>query len=142
MLLNDMCINKPITDEQLAITLAAIKIMELLVELTEDHLKVHMLGLLVPILISLLSDSANLPKGNKVIKTLHEQTLQKLMRIGPKYPEPFRAVMTSMPDLKRRLEAAVRANQPVAKPKQPTVQAKVAPAKPSITLRMDFSNYK
>ena len=38
MLLNDMCINKPITDEQLAITLAAIKIMELLVELTEDHL--------------------------------------------------------------------------------------------------------
>ena len=104
--------------------------------------EVHMLGLLVPILISLLSDSANLPKGNKVIKTLHEQTLQKLMRIGPKYPEPFRAVMTSMPDLKRRLEAAVRANQPVAKPKQPTVQAKVAPAKPSITLRMDFSNYK
>ncbi|XP_015763644.1 PREDICTED: HEAT repeat-containing protein 5B-like isoform X1 [Acropora digitifera] len=142
MLLNDMCINKPITDEQLTITLAAIKIMEVLVELTEDHLKVHMLGLLVPILISLLSDSANLPKGNKVIKTLHEQTLQKLMRIGPKYPEPFRTVMTSMPDLKRRLEAAVRANQPVAKPKQPTVQAKVAPAKPSITLRMDFSNYK
>ena len=38
MLLNDMCINKPITDEQLTITLAAIKIMELLVELTEDHL--------------------------------------------------------------------------------------------------------
>lgn len=104
--------------------------------------EVHMLGLLVPILISLLSDSANLPKGNKVIKTLHEQTLQKLMRIGPKYPEPFRTVMTSMPDLKRRLEAAVRANQPIAKPKQPTVQAKVAPAKPSITLRMDFSNYK
>lgn len=142
MLLNDMCINKPTTEEQLTVTLAAIKIMELLVQLTEDHLKVHMLGLLVPILVSLLSDSANLSKGNKVTKSLHEQALQKLMKIGPKYPEPFRTVMSSMPDLKPRLEAAVRANQPVAKPKQPTVQPKVAPAKPSIKLRMDFSNYK
>ena len=101
-----------------------------------------MLGLLVPILISLLSDSANLPKGGKVTKTLHEQALQKLMKIGPKYPEPFRTVMSSAPDLKPRLEAAVRANQPAAKPKQPAVQPKAAPAQPSIKLRMDFSNFK
>ena len=101
-----------------------------------------MLGLLVPILISLLSDSTNLPKGSKITKALHDQALQKLMKIGPKYPEPFRTVMTSSPDLKPRLEAAVRANQPSAKPKQPAVQPKVAPAQPSIKLRMDFSNYK
>ena len=101
-----------------------------------------MLGLLVPILISLLSDSANLPKSDKVTKSVHEQALQKLMKIGPKYPEPFRTVMSSAPDLKPRLEAAVRASQPAAKQKQPTIQAKVAPAKPSIKLRMDFSNYK
>ena len=104
--------------------------------------EVHMLGLLVPILVALLLDSTSLPKGSKIAKNLHEQALQKLMKIGPKYPDPFRTVMTSSPDLKPRLEAAVRANQTLVKPKQPAVQPKVAPAKPSIKLRMDFSNYK
>ena len=104
--------------------------------------EVHMLGLLVPILISLLSDSANLPKGDKITKNLHEKALQKLMQIGPKYPEPFRTIISSAPDLKTRLEGAVRANQASAKPKQPAVQPKVAPTQPSIKLRMDFSNYK
>ncbi|CAH3014392.1 unnamed protein product [Porites evermanni] len=142
MILNNMCVNKPTREDQLTVTLEAIKIMEILVDLTEDHLKVHMLGLLVPILVALLLDSASLPKGSKIAKTLHEQALQKLMKIGPKYPDPFRTVMTSSPDLKPRLEAAVRANQTLVKPKQPAVQPKVAPAKPSIKLRMDFSNYK
>ena len=50
--------------------------------------------------------------------------------------------MSSAPELKSRLEGAVRANQASAKPKQPAVQPKVAPAQPSIKLRMDFSNYK
>lgn len=104
--------------------------------------EVHMLGLLVPILVSLLSDSANLPKGGKITKTLHEHALQKLMKIGPKYPEPFRTVISSSSDLKSRLEGAVRANQASAKPKQPVVQPKVVPSQPSIKLRMDFSNYK
>ena len=64
------------------------------------------------------------------------------MKIGPKYPGPFRSIMSSQPELKSRLENAVRANQASAKPKQPAVQAKVAPAQPSIKLRMDFSNFK
>lgn len=103
---------------------------------------VHMLGLLVPILVSLLSDSTSLPKGSRITKNLHEQALQKLMKIGPKYPEPFRTVIGSSPDLKSQLEGAVRANQASAKQKQPAAQPKVAPTQPSIKLRMDFSNYK
>lgn len=142
MILNDMCVKKPSSEEQVTVTLAAIEILVNLVERTDDHLKVHMLGLLVPILISLLSDSANLPKGGKTTRNLHDQALQKLMKIGPKYPGPFRSIMNSQPELKSRLESAVRANQASAKPKQPAVQAKVAPAQPSIKLRMDFSNFK
>ena len=38
MILNDMCVNKPTRDDQLTMTLEAIKIMEILVDLTEDHL--------------------------------------------------------------------------------------------------------
>ena len=103
-----------------------------------------MLGLLVPILVSLLSDSSNSSSsgGGKVTKNLHEEALQRLMKIGPKYPEPFRAIISKAPDLKQQLEAAIRANQTSAKPKQPTAQAKASPAQPSIKLRMDFSNYK
>lgn len=101
-----------------------------------------MLGLLVPILISLLSDSANLSKESKITKNLHDKALQNLMKIGPKYPEPFRTVVSSSPELKSRLESAVRANQASVKAKQPTVQPKMAPSQPSIKLRMDFSNYK
>lgn len=101
-----------------------------------------MLGLLVPILVSLLADSTALPKASKITKNLHEQALQKLMKIGPKYPEPFRTVIGSSPDLKSRLEGAVRASQASAKQKQPAAKPKVAPTQPSIKLRMDFSNYK
>ena len=38
MILNDMCVNNPTRDDQLTVTLEAIKIMEILVDLTEDHL--------------------------------------------------------------------------------------------------------
>ena len=38
MILNDMCVNKPSSEEQVTITLAAIKILENLVERTDDHL--------------------------------------------------------------------------------------------------------
>ena len=41
MVLNDMCINKPTREDQLTVTLAAIKIMENLVERTEDHLSMY-----------------------------------------------------------------------------------------------------
>ena len=41
MILNDMCINKPTREDHLTVTLAAIKIMESLVELTEDHLSMY-----------------------------------------------------------------------------------------------------
>ena len=38
MILNNMCVDKPTREDQLTVTLEAIKIMEILVDLTEDHL--------------------------------------------------------------------------------------------------------
>lgn len=48
-----------------------------------------MLTLLVPILISFLQDQNQLHGKNKskYLVQLHEQSLQWLMKIGPKYPE-------------------------------------------------------
>ena len=64
------------------------------------------------------------------------------MKIGPKYPQPFKHIMTSSPELKHQLEKAIRAHQASSQAKTPKAQPKVALAQPSIKLRMDFSNFK
>ena len=47
MILNDMCVNKPTRDDKLTVTLEAIKIMEILVDLTEDHLSMFFVFLFI-----------------------------------------------------------------------------------------------
>ena len=101
-----------------------------------------MLGVLVPILIALLGHNVGTAKPSKITKTLHDHCLQRLMKIGPQYPQPFKTIMSTAPELKQQLETAVRANQASIKAKSPVAQPKAAPAQPSIKLRMDFSNYK
>lgn len=46
-----------------------------------------MLTLLVPILISFLLEGNQLRSATKFTVQLHEQSLQWLMKIGPKYPQ-------------------------------------------------------
>lgn len=103
---------------------------------------VHMLGLVVPILIALLTDCSTSTKETGITKSLHEYCLQKLMTIGPKYPEGFKTVMGTAPELKQRLENAILSNQAATKSKKPAVQQETIQAQPSIKLRMDFSNFK
>ena len=52
MILNNMCVNKPTREDQLTVTLEAIKIMEILVDLTEDHLSMFFCFLFFFFLIS------------------------------------------------------------------------------------------
>lgn len=46
-----------------------------------------MLALLVPILINFLLEANQLRTSSKICFQLHEQSLQWLMKIGPKYPQ-------------------------------------------------------
>lgn len=46
-----------------------------------------MLTLLVPILISFLLETNQLRTSSKFCIQLHEQSLQWLMKVGPKYPQ-------------------------------------------------------
>lgn len=48
---------------------------------------IQMLTLLVPILISFLLEGNQLRSATKFTIQLHEQSLQWLMKIGPKYPQ-------------------------------------------------------
>ena len=46
-----------------------------------------MLTLLVPILVNCLLEGPALKEANNLARVLHEQSLQKLMKIGPQYPQ-------------------------------------------------------
>lgn len=48
---------------------------------------IQMLSLLVPILITYLLDPAGLTAAKRQAVQLHENSLQWLKKIGPKYPE-------------------------------------------------------
>jgi hypothetical protein len=109
-----------------------------------------MLTLLVPMLVSYFNedDKPNECFG-KFSNKLHDYALQRLMKIGPQYPSDFRTVMQSCPELKLRLEGAVKASQlrhtnTSAESAADLAAAKLAasqPTQPSIKLKMDFSNF-
>lgn len=46
-----------------------------------------MLTLLVPILVNCLLEGPALKEANNFSRVLHDQCLQKLMKIGPQYPQ-------------------------------------------------------
>ncbi|MEQ2277141.1 HEAT repeat-containing protein 5B [Xenotaenia resolanae] len=100
---------------------------------------VQLLALLVPTLISYLLDENAISSAPQVSRNLHDFALQNLMRIGPLYPAAFKTVISAAPELKTRLESAIRANQASNKAKaaarqaQPTVQAA-----PTIKLKTSF----
>lgn len=131
--------NPPQTNAELQATQEGVRVLETLVGMGEEQNRVQLLALLVPTLISYLLDEKAISSAPPVSKGLHEFALQNLMRIGPLYPAAFKIVIGAAPELKTRLESAIRANQASSKAKaaarqaQPTVQAA-----PTIKLKTSF----
>uniref|UniRef100_A0A8B9L1K5 HEAT repeat-containing protein 5B n=1 Tax=Astyanax mexicanus TaxID=7994 RepID=A0A8B9L1K5_ASTMX len=130
---------RPGTPAELQAVQEGVKVLEGLVALGEEQNRVQLLALLVPTLISYLLDENAFSTAPPPSKGLHEFALQNLMRIGPLYPAAFKTVIGAAPELKTRLETAIRANQASSKAKaaarqaQPTVQAT-----PTIKLKTSF----
>lgn len=102
--------------------------------------------LLVPILINYLLEPHLLKTSSKYRIQLHEQSLQWLMKIGPKYPQEFKSLMSQLPELRVTLEAAIRNNQLANDQKQKMEfqgnnKSNVNQLKPTIQLKTDFSNF-
>lgn len=131
--------NRPKTTVELQAVQEGIRVLENLVCMGEEQNRVQLLALLVPTLISYLLDEKAISSAPQVSKGLHEFALQNLMRIGPLYPAAFKIVIGAAPELKIRLESAIRANQAsnrakaAARQTQPTVQAA-----PTIKLKTSF----
>lgn len=105
--------------------------------------EISVLSLLIPILVSFLLEEKNFRTASKAARSLHEDSLQRLMKIGPQYPEQFRVIMASQSDLKSNLEAAIKLNQLTKSnaSAKPSAKLNAGPAKPTITLKTDFSNF-
>lgn len=109
-----------------------------------------MLTLIVPVLIAFLCDPTKLRSLTKYQRQLHDQSLQWLMKIGPKYPQEFKNLMGQSNDLRQRLEISIRHNQQQKSSSVSTNMAEsfngnektgVLNQKPTITLKTDFSNF-
>ncbi|XP_047459328.1 HEAT repeat-containing protein 5B isoform X2 [Mugil cephalus] len=131
--------SRPGTAAELQAVQEGIRVLENLVGMGEEQNRVQLLALLVPTLVSYLLDENAISSAPQVSKSLHDFALQNLMRIGPLYPAAFKVVIGAAPELKTRLESAIRANQASSKAKaaarqaQPTVQAA-----PTIKLKTSF----
>jgi hypothetical protein len=101
----------------------------------------ELLSIYLPLLVNLLLDSSVLSGATKISRRQHESAFQKLLSIGPKYPIPFKTIMAGSPEMKQRLENAVRSNQAKTTAKT-TSQPKQTSSQPKIKLKMDFSNFK
>ncbi|XP_010728169.2 HEAT repeat-containing protein 5B isoform X1 [Larimichthys crocea] len=131
--------SRPGTAAELQAVQEGIRVLENLVGMGEEQNRVQLLALLVPTLVSYLLDENAISSAPQVSKALHDFALQNLMRIGPLYPAAFKIVIGAAPELKIRLESAIRANQASSRAKaaarqaQPTVQAA-----PTIKLKTSF----
>lgn len=108
---------------------------------------IQMLTLLVPVLIGYLADPNKVRTLPKYQRQLHEQALQWLLKIGPKYPQEFKALMAQKPELRFKLEAAIRNQQQSINLAQKASEAQrngllAKPQKPTIKLKTDFSNFQ
>ncbi|XP_065086888.1 HEAT repeat-containing protein 5B isoform X2 [Ochlerotatus camptorhynchus] len=139
----------PSNDMELAIILEGITTLEALIALAEPQNRIQMLTLLVPILINYLLEPEQHRVKPKHCVQLHEHSLHWLMKIGPKYPQDFKAFMLQAPELRVKLEAAIKRNQMSAIQAKNKSEAANAAArasatqqqKPTIQLKTDFSNF-
>uniref|UniRef100_A0A182K6L8 HEAT repeat-containing protein 5B n=1 Tax=Anopheles christyi TaxID=43041 RepID=A0A182K6L8_9DIPT len=151
----------PTNEHELALVLEGITTVETLIALAEPQNRIQMLTLLVPILVNYLDDpeeskqqSPPSPQQRTITKSkyataLNDHAIQWLMKIGLKYPQEFKAFMAQAPELRRKLEAAIKRNQMNATLQKSKSEAANAAArnsaaqqqKPTIQLKTDFSNF-
>ncbi|PZC77994.1 hypothetical protein B5X24_HaOG202666 [Helicoverpa armigera] len=126
--------------------IAAFAALDELVNAAPDSARIKMLWLLVPIVISYLREGAELQRAPPHVRALHEFALHWLTKVGPKHPQEFKTMMQQSSELRNKLENALKANQASARSgrsaqsQRPLFDAK--PAKPTIQLKTDFSDFR
>jgi len=135
-------VRNPQDEISLALVLDSLQMVEVLLVITEPQKRIQLLTLYIPILINLLVDDKTTPTVTSHARLLHDQSLAKLTSIGGKFPAEFKTILSQSADMEGRVKTAVLSNQEKQRAKTAAqVSRKQEPPAPSITLKMDFSNF-
>ncbi|XP_053192170.1 HEAT repeat-containing protein 5A [Scomber japonicus] len=133
--------SRPQTEEELQGVLEGVRAMEALVQAAEEAQRPQLMSVMLPLLISFLLDENALGSSPPASRSLHEEALKELMRLGPQHSAVFRSLVSASPQLKSRLEAAVKGNQESLNAKASSANSASrsgAKSSPSITLKTNF----
>ncbi|XP_047677260.1 HEAT repeat-containing protein 5A isoform X1 [Tachysurus fulvidraco] len=129
---------RPQTAMELQAVQDGIRAMEALVLAAQETQRAKLVAVQLPILVSFLLDENTLATAPEASCSLHESALQDLMRLGPQHPGVFKAFMASAPEMKARLEAAIKGNQELVNAKATSAQLPDKRQVPSIKLKTNF----
>ncbi|KAF4532735.1 hypothetical protein B566_EDAN011927 [Ephemera danica] len=107
----------------------------------------QLLSLLVPLLVACLREDS--VTGARQRKSLHEYSLAWLMRVAPQYPQEFKLLMRQWPELRTRVQNAVRGSASNSTQQSTQQQTNAQQQRnenrthqaPTIQLKTDFSNF-
>ncbi len=139
------------SDQDLAFVLECVRAVEVLMSLlNESDKKLQILSFLLPALVNqLLEEEEFKNMSNSARGKLHESSLNTLTRLGQTMPNEFKDILAQRPELKSAMSSALLASRARAKQKQEELEAAKAEQegrrtqehKPTIQLKMDFSNF-
>ena len=130
---------QPPNDETAAVVLECIKFMEILPAQSTPEQRIRLLSIIIPTFVGLLYENVKAAH----LLSIHNYALTAITKIGPLYPDEFRRIMAAAPHIKTALETAIRNKAAREASSNPAARSSsVAPAVPTIQLKMDFSAFK
>merc|ERR1712156_631673 len=133
----------PTSQAELSLALGSVDLLDCLLSLSLEGKQGKLLNLSIPVLIHFLVDDTK-KQSTETVSThkmaLHEAALERLTKLGR---SQSKEILGSNQDMSERVKrAAVAASQKTKAKQQASVARAAAPAQPSITLKMGFSNFK
>lgn len=129
------------SQEELQLITESLSAMELLIPRTLIEHRNELLGVLVSLMVGVLQDTNRLSSVNQPTRQLHQYALGRLQKIGPQYPQEFRCVLTTRPELRLRLESALKGQQEAKSKVDASLAQDSVQHQPTIKLKTDFSNF-
>uniref|UniRef100_F1KQ33 HEAT repeat-containing protein 5B n=1 Tax=Ascaris suum TaxID=6253 RepID=F1KQ33_ASCSU len=144
-----------VTEEDIPIIQEAIRSLEVILSVAKPNKELTFVNVLVQLLGEFLCDDPQSQYRHlkPTVRRLHDYAILRLNLIGPVYADAFRKVLHSFPQLKQRIEAAIRyqasrsasaqqAQRAAAIAAAKSERMNVAPpTQPAIQLKMDFSAF-
>ncbi|CAF0968829.1 unnamed protein product [Rotaria sordida] len=152
ILLNEL--KKYNEDQQQEYIIEILKCFETLLTIVDSTLRIRLASLIIPLFINFLPDSTvSAQKFNQQNLRLISYIIERIQYLIPIYSNEFRIILQTLPDLRTKLENAIRRQQQFKQQqkdekesnyisKHYNLSMNTSSQAPSLPLRIDFSNFK